>query len=109
MIIEFAHPELGQEVQALAGYYVPQEEHLWLYNGREVIYILGHACVEASCCGVGNWSYVQVPGYLVRKHIRSGETASPISEVELIRNGEDRNSITQSLLKRHPGAQIDIW
>lgn len=108
VIIEFTHPELGKEVQALAGYYTPREEHVLLYNGREVIYILGCVSVDTSCCGVGNWNYIQVLGFLVRKHIRRGETASPVSEIEIIQDEEARSSIRQSLRKKHPGAQIEI-
>ena len=109
MTIEFSHPELGKEVQALAGYYTPQEEHTLPYDGREVIYIVGHACVEASCCGNRNWGYVQVPGFLVRKHIRGGGTTQPISEIETIKDETDRNDIRQALRKKYPDAQIEIW
>lgn len=48
MKIEFVHPSLGEEVPARAGYYVPLEEHVMPYRDRELIYILGHACLEAS-------------------------------------------------------------
>lgn len=48
MKIEFVHPNLGQEVPARAGYYVPLEENILAYKGREVIYIFGSACLEAS-------------------------------------------------------------
>jgi hypothetical protein len=109
MRMEFTHPELGQEVQTLAGYYVPVEEHVLPYNGRELVYILGYACIEASCCGAANWSYIQVPGFLVRKHIRSGGRTPPASEIETIQGEEDRNTIRQSLTKKYPGAQIEIW
>ena len=109
MIIEFSHPELGKEVQALAGFYTPQEEKVFPYNGREVIYVLGNVCVDASCCGVGSWGYIQVPGYLVRKHIRNGEAASPVSEIETIQDEGDRNLIMESLRKKYPTAQIEMF
>jgi len=109
MRMEFTHPELGQEVQTLAGYYVPVEEHVLPYNGRELVYILGYACIEASCCGAANWSYIQVPGFLVRKHIRGEGHTPPVSEIETIQGEEDRNTIRQSLTKKYPGAQIEIW
>ncbi len=48
MKIEFVHPNLGEEVPARAGYYVLLEENILPYKGQEVIYILGHACLEAS-------------------------------------------------------------
>jgi len=109
MRMEFTHPELGQEVQTLAGYYVPVEEHVLPHNGREVIYILGHACIEASCCGAASWSYIQGPGVLLSKHIRDGGSTPPVSEIETIQDEEDRNTIRQSLTKKYPSAQIEIW
>jgi hypothetical protein len=109
MIIEFTHPELGQEVQTFTGYYIPIEEHIIPYNEREVIYILGHACIEASCCGPARWSYIQVLGFLVRKHIRGGKGTSPVSEIEIIKGEEDRDTIRQSLMKKYPNARIEIW
>ncbi|MCX5998344.1 MAG: hypothetical protein NTU41_01800 [Chloroflexi bacterium] len=109
MIIEFGHPRLGEEVVARAGYYVPLEEHVLPYEGREVIYIVGHGCIDNSCCGGrGSWGYVQVPGFLVRRHVRGG-TSSPVSEVEIIEGEATRDRIRESLLKQHPGAQIDMW
>ena len=109
MIVEFAHPKLGEEVQALAGYYIPYEEHTLPYRGREVIYILGHVCVDGSCCGTANCDYVQVPGFLKRKHIRTGETTSPVSEVEIIQDEADRKNIRDSLTKKYPDVHIEIW
>jgi len=109
MRIEFTHPELGKEVQALAGYYTAREEHILLHNGREVLYIVGHVSIDAACCGVGSWNYIQIPGFLIRRHIRDGETTSPVSEIEIIQDEEERNSIKESLREKYPGAQIEIW
>ncbi len=69
MTTEFTHPELDQEVHSIAGYYIPREEHTLPYDSREVLYIVGDACIEASCCGVASWSYIQVPGFLVKTAI----------------------------------------
>ncbi len=109
MIIEFTHPELGQEVRARAGYYVPLEERLLPYGDREVLYIVGQGCIEASCCaGTGSWGYVQAPGFLVKKGPPIG-SAPAVSEIEIIEDRQARREIRQSLLKRHPGAQVEIW
>ena len=108
MIVEFTHPELGQEVRTFSGYYTPLEEHVLPYNDREVIYILGHACVEASCCGYTRWNYIQVVGFLVRKHISGGEGASPVSEIEIIQDEKDRDTIRESLGKKYPNLRIEI-
>ncbi len=109
MAVEFTHPQLGEEVRTLAGYYVPREEHLLPYDGREVLYIVGDACIEASCCGVASWSYVQVPGFLIGKRVHGEGTAPTVSEVETIAGKETRSAVTESLLKLYPGARVEIW
>jgi len=110
MIIEYTHPELGGEVTARAGYYVPLEEHILPYAGREVLYVLGHACIDNSCCSMpGNWGYIQVPGFLERKHIRGAGAPNPVSEVELIQDEETRHQIKRLIQDRHPGSQVEIW
>lgn len=109
MTTEFTHPDLGEEVRSISGYYVPCEEHTLPYDGRDIIYVLGQACIDASCCGSAAWSYIQVPGFLIRKHIRGGGAAPLVSEVESLQDPETRNSIRELLSKEYPGAQIEIW
>ncbi len=109
MIVEFVHPNLGEEVNARAGYYCPLEEHILPYRDRELLYVLGHACIDNSCCG-GNsdWGYIQVPGLLVRKHVRH-ESQQAISEVEIVEDEATRREIKDLVQSRHPGAQIELW
>lgn len=109
-VIEFTHPQLDQEVRGRAGYYIPVEEHTLLYRGREVLYILGYACLDNSCCSAAkSWGYVQVPGFLVTRRALGKQTETAVSEVEIIGDEADRNAIRQSLLQKYPGIQIDMW
>ncbi|RLC97055.1 MAG: hypothetical protein DRI40_01430 [Chloroflexi bacterium] len=109
MTTEFTHPELGAEVRSISGYYVPREESTLTLDGREIIYVAGQACIDASCCGTAAWSYIQVPGFLVRKHVRGGDGSPLVSEIETIRDQETRDRVKQLLLREHPGAQIEVW
>ena len=84
------------------------EEHLLPCDGREVIYILGQVSVEASCCGQGNWRYIQVPGFSVRKHASEG-TAKPVSEVDTVEDEAIRRDVVRELTARYPDAQIEMW
>ena len=59
----YTHEELGREIEAPSGYYQPMEEAWLAFQGRQLLYVLGAACIEASCCGVGSWSYLRVEGY----------------------------------------------
>ena len=110
MLIDYVHPELGQDIQGRAGYSVPLEEGTIDYKGRKVLYVSGCACIDRSCCSAGsNWGYVQVPGYLVFRQTGSNGRGGPVSKVEIIEDGEDRARIKCALMSRFPGAQIEIW
>ncbi|HWR69965.1 MAG TPA: hypothetical protein VN415_02815 [Dehalococcoidia bacterium] len=106
---EFTHPELGQEIRSLAGYYVPREEQIMPYRGKEVLLLLGDACIDSSCCGCASWSYIQVPGFLVRKHVRGSAEKPQVSEVDTIEDKAVRDGLVQSLGEKYPGARVEVW
>ena len=110
MIIEYTHPELGEDIQGRAGFYTAVEELTMPYNGREVLYVMGTARLERPCCGGACcWGYIQVPGFIVQRHTGSQRSTSPVSEVEIIENENDRSRIRQALMEKHPGTQVEIW
>jgi len=109
-VFRFSHPQLGEDVKGRAGYCVAMEEGSLSHEGREVLYILGYACIDNSCCSAPrNWGYVQVPGFLLRRNVDHDDGGRPVSEVETIGDERDRNRIRQALLERYPGIQVDMW
>ena len=106
---EFTHPDLGQEIRSLAGYYVPREVQVMPLNSKEVLLVLGDACIDSSCCGCASWSYIQVPGFLVKKHVRGGGEKPEVSEVDTIEDKAVRDTLVQSLGKKFPGARVEMW
>ena len=59
---DFIHPNLGQEITAIGGHYVFNNERRLSFDGRDVLYLVGYAVVDTSCCGVGGCAYAMVPG-----------------------------------------------
>jgi hypothetical protein len=106
---ELVHPELGKEVQAPAGYYIPLEESVINYQGRKVISILGSICIDSACCGSGNWNYVQVAGFLLLERFRQDASGLAVSEIESITDENDRQAIRKLLSEKYPSARIEIW
>jgi hypothetical protein len=49
-----------------------------------VLYLVGFATIDSSCCGVGGLAYAVVPGFVVRWHYRRSEDGRPVSAVEPI-------------------------
>lgn len=105
--MEFVHPVLGSEIHSISGYYIPREEHTLKLDGRELLYVVGHACIDASCCGNAAWSYIQVPGFILKRNIR--ESTPPVSEVETIQDLPTRNKVKEALSEMFPGSTIEIW
>jgi hypothetical protein len=100
--------DFGNEVVAPSGYYVPLEEAFIEYNGRRLLFILGNYCIEASCCGVGSWSYLRVEGYVIGKYDSKRQTDEAYFEIETIENDIEKTEISKLLLDKHPGVRIEF-
>ncbi len=109
-----APESIGREITAPAGYYTPLERAIIEVEGRKVLYARGAACVEASCCGVGSWEYVQVLGYLEDEPGISapGGAIGPESETEsastrVVAEAE-KKKIRGLLQQRYPNARVEF-
>ncbi|MBW1798930.1 MAG: hypothetical protein JRJ21_11165 [Deltaproteobacteria bacterium] len=98
MTKEYTHVELNKEVEAIAGHYMLEAENVLKHNGRDVLYLIGHAVVDSSCCGVGGCRYALVPGYLIEWKNKQDDAGNSISEVEPI-SDEDTKSEIQSIIR----------
>ena len=106
---KYTHLELGEDVECLAGHYTPLKEVRLKYNDREVLYVVGSAVIDSSCCGTGTWGYVTVPGYLLNWQTGTNEAGLPESEVELIKDEKERHNI-ESIIQAEEGIlQIAFW
>jgi hypothetical protein len=105
MKVEYVHTELDKEVNALAGYYTPLEEHRLEHNGKEVLCVTGVSVIESSCCGTGGCAYAIVPGYIIKEN----QAGLPVSEVETVADKVARKEITAILNKRECVGNIDFW
>ncbi len=106
---EFAHPQLGEEIRSISGYYAPQEEQVMPYRGREVLMLMGHACIDSSCCGNASWTYIQVPGFLVKKRAARGGGQPDVSVVDTIEDKDARDELFRQLTEKYPGVRVEMW
>jgi len=109
MKVKYTHLELNKAVNCIAGFYMPQKEVRLEYNNREVLYVIGQAVIESSCCGVGNWGYALVPGYIVSWQSERNEAGLPVSEVEPISDETSKDDIRKIIKKVEDISQIDFW
>jgi hypothetical protein len=107
MIREYAH-ELNREVRSISGGYELEREEKFEIHGKEVLYVVGNAVVDSSCCGVGGCRYALVPGYIKRFKARQDEQGLWISEVEPVIDGATRQEITRVLKEKEIVQQVQF-
>jgi hypothetical protein len=111
MTLEYVHQELGEEVQARAGYYAVTDELRLKLDGREVLCVIGVCIIDNSCCGNRGFRYALVPGYIVTwkgKKDKSGRTVTevePITDQAIKHNIEATLKDTQTIFKQN----IEFW
>jgi hypothetical protein len=109
MASEYAHLELGKDVATgIAGYYTPQKEVRLPFGGREILYVVGKAVLEASCCGTGNWVYATVPGYVLGWHsAKKGDL--PLSEIQPVTDANEREAIARIIENAESVEVVTFW
>ncbi len=94
---EFVHPMLGEDVTSISGHYALTHERTLRYAGKEVLYFVGYAVCDTSCCGSGGWGYALVPGFVLGLKIRQNQEGRWISEVEPILDEVARKEIAGAI------------
>ena len=108
-IKDYAHQALNRQYGGPSGYYTPRREVLLDYRGRQVLYILGHAVVESSCCGSGNWDYALVPGFVVNWRWGTNQAGLLVSSIEPIEGSETVKDLASLIESREKTGCITFW
>ncbi len=106
---KYAHLELNRDIKAPSGYYSLEKEVRLEYGGREVLYIISRAVVDASCCGLANYSYSLVPGYVVRWQAEKNREGISLTEVEPVRDARAREAIRKIIRETESVPQTEFW
>ena len=109
MSAKYTHQELNNAVYSPSGYYVPQKEIRLKHNDKEVLYVTGHAAIEASCCGVADWTYALVPGYIISWQKETNEAGLPVSEVEPISGEAAQDDIRKIVQEAENVYPVEFW
>ena len=105
---EYTH-ELHREVRSISGGYTLEREERINVDGKTVLYVVGNALADSSCCGFWGCHYALVPGYVVNWKHTKNEEGIPISTVEVIADEEVRRQITKLLEEKEGVSQIRFW
>jgi hypothetical protein len=105
----YTHGPLGQEIEAVAGYYLIESEDRVPFEGREVLVATGHMVLDNSCCGIGGCGFAIVPGYVLRWKGSKNESGEPVSEVEPVRKDRERQALRRLILESNRVQQVNFW
>ena len=103
---DFTHPKLGQEITAIGGHYVFNHERRLSFDGHDVLYLVGYAVVDTSCCGVGGCAYAMVAGYVRAWKYKKNETNESISQIEPVCDVDDQVAIRRLIKKIEAVQQV---
>ena len=106
--IDFIHPVLDKAVETISGHYILSQEKRLSYNGREVLYFIGCAVVDTSCCGPGGCYYALVPGYIKDWKYKTDGGDLSVSSVQPIRDKGDQSEIRWLIMQKEPVQQVDF-
>jgi len=108
--VQYSRDELGGEIEAPWGYYQPLEEGSLEYESRQVLYTLGSACIEVSCCGHGSWEYARVEGFIIDDDMVSpgGDAGGATVELETVENVEQRAGVSKLIQEKYPGVRVEF-
>ena len=103
---DFVHPRLGREVTAIGGHYVFGKEIRLPYNGRDLLYFVGYAVLDSTCCGVGGCAYVLVPGFIRQWKYKKNQGDCYISKMDPIRDHSVQKDVRRLIQKKEMVFQV---
>ncbi len=102
----YTHPEIGKKITAIGGHYIIAAEKRLLYKDRELLYFIGCAAYDTTCCGTGGCGYALVPGFLLNNAFKKDAGGSTLSEIEPIRDKGLQKEIAKRIKDREPVQQV---
>ncbi len=106
---QYTHRPLGQEVTSISGYYAIVEEKRIPFQGREALIAKGYFAVDSSCCGTGGCGFALVPGYVLQWKASTNEKGEPVSEIEPVRDDEEKQALRRLILESEQVQQVNFW
>ncbi|MBC8391674.1 MAG: hypothetical protein H8E17_03775 [Deltaproteobacteria bacterium] len=106
--IDFVHPELNEEVTAIGGYYVLTKEALVSFLSHSLLYFVGYAVIDTSCCGVGGCSYAFVPGFMLKWKYKKTTDNHLVSRIQPIKDPSIQREIRRLIEHKETVHQISF-
>lgn len=109
--VRYVHSGLEQPVEAIGGSYTLTKEvrlPLDAAPGGEVLYLVGHAILDTTCCGMGGCGFATVLGFVRGWHAGRDAEGRVYSEVEPITDKAVQARLRQVILASEHVTQVDF-
>jgi len=103
---DFTHPDLDREVTAIGGHYVFGKEIRMSYESREILYFVGYAVLDSTCCGVGGVAYVLVAGFIRQWKYKKNHDDFLVSQIEPICDQTIQKEVRKAIQKKEMVNQV---
>ena len=103
---QYVHHPLGEQVEAIGGSYVLVKEVRLSHRGGVVLYVVGHAVFDTTCCGAGGCGYAQVQGRVRSWHDHRTAEGFPVSLVDAVTEDGEREALRRQILGREAVQQV---
>lgn len=105
---DFTHPVFNEAVRTIGGHYILLGEKRLVFNGREVLYLIGCAVADASCCAPGACAYALVPGYIQDWKYKTGRGGQRVSRVAPIMDRWIQDEIRRRIMEKEHVQQVNF-
>jgi hypothetical protein len=105
---DFIHPLLDEEVRTISGHYILSQEKRLSFSGREVLYYLGCAVLDSSCCGPGGLAYALVTGYIEKWKYRMNSDDRWVTQVKPLRDKGEQEKLRRLIKEKEFVQQVNF-
>ena len=105
---DYIHPVLNEEIRTISGHYILSRENRLPFNDRQVLYFIGCAVVDSSCCGTGGCAYALVPGYIRQWKYKLNAGNLAVTQVKPIQDKADRQLLRQQIMAKEGVQQVNF-
>lgn len=105
---DFSHPELNEQITAIGGSYFILKEVRVRFDGDDVLYLVGAATFDTTCCGAGGCAYALVPGFIRKWRYATDKNGRPVSGVAPVFAKRKRKKIREMIFKKESVLQVNF-
>ena len=108
MLLEHTHLWLNSEVTAIGGEYAFLKEGTLRFQEKTILYYVGCAVLNSTCCGTGGVCFARVPGVVYDLKYKTDDSGASVSRVEPITDKTVQKQIRKLLQGTEMIHQVDF-